>query len=143
MPVVTSDIVALAAILITGVVAVASLLLPLVIERLKWRAERRDSTVEAIDSASMDLLKHIAILKSGNVELATQRPFAEIFSRMLADQYIWEQRVRPYLKVSELERLRQIRERAEGCRSSQGLHPSEPDLAREVLDLTETARERV
>ena len=131
----------------SAAIAIASLLFPLVLglfrDTLKWKREKRDLELQGLDEAADELLKDIAIFRSGDIRTATHRPEAEIYSRLLGRYYVWERFVWPYVREgNEREQVRSLRRTIE-LAETKALFEEAPRVAEEIIYLTHTIRERI
>lgn len=144
MPSVSSDVIALTAVIVTGVVSLSSIAVPLLVERIRWNADRRERSRAAIETAANKLLTSLSLFRTGNASVAAQRPATTVQADLLSSYYAWRLAVLPYCTDErEQERIRQIGADVESHEAYQAVFDRGPQLAAEVLDLTARASARV
>jgi hypothetical protein len=131
--------IAVISVITSGVVAVASMLFPLIINFLldsqKWSRERKAAEADKIEKAAAELLDVLADFRSGDVLRATNRSPQMVFSQLLSNYYTWERTMWLHCKKSEQPRLLELRKEFENGDPKSFL-TSAPNLVNEILDLT-------
>ena len=139
---------AMVSVIVSGIVALSSLLVPIIID---WRKSNRGKTtvkIEKINSAALELLGHLSHFRHwvwGDIEAsASGFPVQQVYTDMRVKHYAWEQAAWSHLDDHARERVRKLRRRFERLHTESDItkNASEsdlPTLSDEILKLTHTA----
>jgi hypothetical protein len=89
-------LITLISVITTGLVAILSIFVPIIIESLKARQANISSEKEKIDTATLDLLREIAHFRDPvphNVESSSRRPVQQTISDLQIKHYAWERAI--------------------------------------------------
>ena len=149
----SSTLVAVIAVIVSGVVAVAAQVAqPLIQKRnedAKWKRDRRSADESSISKAAIEVLTALAVIKSGNfisADYNTRRGGDQtdevVFSRFLSHFYAWEISVSPFLNDLDRGNLFVFRRLMEG-QNVKLLSDNATDHSHEIHNYTEKARKRL
>jgi len=138
--------VAVVSVITSGIVAVAGLLFPLlmnfILDSRKWSREKKAAEAEKVDKASVTLLETLSIYRTRDAFMAAGRPEKAIHSDILSRYYAWERAISSHFRKTDFERIKQLRAKFENG-DYQTFYDDEPALAGEILDLTHSAIEKI
>ena len=146
------SVVAITAVVVTGIVAVLNGFVPFLID---WRkAEREEDTVErqesaaqaaTIDQTTIELLgtlSHFAFRILPEVMVSYDGPAQQACSELRAKHYAWERSIWSRLEDTERQRVRALRSHFESMDAVDTIRRNVSSLSDEVLSVTYIASKR-
>lgn len=132
-------------VIVSGCVAIAGLLFPLVFglftDWFKWRRERNAANAERVNSVTVELLETLSKFLSREVLDRAPEIAQEAYSDLLRRYYAWERVISPHCHPLDRARLRELRADIE-ARNYVVLESEGPRLANNILGFADVASGR-
>lgn len=136
--------IALISVLITGGVAISSVLLaPLMnlwVESVKARRDSKSASIKKVEETAKELLAALAQYQT-DIHMTGKRPLEEIYADILSRGYWWELAVTPYCNKDEASRIVAIRDIYTDRTKTRG--QMSMDAIKEILKVTQLVIARI
>ncbi len=135
-------IVAIISVLGTVLVAVLSILVPVVIDCRKSKRERDAVEVKMVDETALELLRHFSRFRHwtiNDIEKSGDGTIQQAYTDLQVKHYAWEQAIWSRLSASDRERVRKLRKTFGDVHTPEALKGQVSDLSEEILSLTKAA----
>jgi len=136
------NIIALTSVIATALVSILSGFIPVFLDWLKSRREKRDEQLEQIKSTTLDLLKNLAPFRHteyNDIKTSAGRMVVELHSDIQVAHYAWEQAVWPHLNEKEKERVKQLRSKFESVKDPKEYTKALQNISDEILQISRVA----
>jgi hypothetical protein len=133
-------------VIVTGVVAIVSVLVPFIIEWRKSKQEKIAAEMERIDKSMLELLGELSNFRHwvmDDIEMSARRPIQQVFTDLQVKHYAWERAVWSRLNADDRGRVIELRQRFEKVHVPDELAKDVANLANEILSLTYSATRRI
>jgi hypothetical protein len=142
--------VAVVSVLVSGIVAVSSLAVPIIVDKLRSSRERTAADLERVNTTTLDLLGELVHFRhwyQRDLEESSGRPIQQVYADLQRKHYAWERAIMPRLDEAGRDSVKKMRKRFEGIHAIEHITKDAssstlPDLSDEVLQLAYLATEK-
>lgn len=138
--------IALISVITSGIVAVSSIIFPIIVnlltDRAKWKREQKSIEINALNEATGIVLRMLASFRSGNVTQATNATLGKAMSDIINAFYSWERCIWTRLMDDEQEKIKSLRTEFE-TGNYQSFFDQGPTLVDKILTITDTVIRRI
>lgn len=142
---------ALVSVITSGLVAILSLVVPIVIDYRKSIRESKFAKVEALNQTTLELLGQLSHFRYriwGDIEESAAKPIQQITSELRSKHYAWERAIWAPLNQSERDRVKGLRKKFENVAWAEDIKSEKTtsevsELSDEILDLSFIAGEKL
>lgn len=142
----SQSIIAIVSVITSGLIAIFSVLFPLLLnlltERAKLEREKKSAELKNVNEITNYLLRNLADFRSGNVTSATEGSPEKAKSSIISSFYTWERVMRQRLDDSEREELKTLRREFEDG-DHKTLYTDGPFLADKILEIADLVSYRI
>jgi len=138
--------IALISVITSGIVAISSVIFPLLLnllaERAKWMREKHSTEIKNVNEITITLLDKLAAFRSGDVEHAQTIIYLKVLSDTISAFYAWERALWARLKTDEQETIKELRKEFENGNKT-SFFDKGPSLADKILNITNLVSNRI
>lgn len=142
---------ALVSVITSGLVAILSLVVPIIIDYRKSERESKSAKVDALNRTTLDLLAQLAHFRYriwADIEESAAKPLQQITSELRSKHYAWERSIWSALNQAEKARVKFLRTKFENTSWADDIKSDESgsevsDLSDEILTLAFIAGEKL
>ena len=135
-------------VIVSGVVAIGSLIISpvinLIIERAKWKKENKEKIFQRLYNTTIDLLnklQYFSMPSIGQAEQMGEKSYLRSFGELQRDYFSWEMAIKPYCKEKDNEILNNMRGIFLG--NPHDLSKSHPDLTNQIIEYSSKTMEMI